>query len=144
MLPAQGLVDDADELGLRVQPDQRLGLVVNGTDKQERDATYLKDAGNEITVTSDVTFTARWTALRYRVVYVYDGIVPENADALPTYSNDYLYGHAVTVAEKPDIPDDYTFTGWLLGETETTGFTIGADTPVTGTESPYIITLKGR
>ncbi len=46
MLPAQGLVDDADELGLRVQPDQRLGLVVNGTDKQERDATYLKGAGN--------------------------------------------------------------------------------------------------
>ncbi len=46
MLPAQGLVDDADELGLRVQPDQRLGLVVNGTDEQERDATYLKGAGN--------------------------------------------------------------------------------------------------
>ena len=29
---------------------------------------YLKDAGNEITITSDVTFTARWERIVYRVV----------------------------------------------------------------------------
>lgn len=46
MLPAEGLVDDADELGLRIEADQRLGLAIEGADEQERDAAYLKGAGD--------------------------------------------------------------------------------------------------
>ena len=105
---------------------------------------YLKDAGNEITITSDVTFTARWERIVYRVVYEYDGSVPEGADALPTDGTAYHLGDDVPVQPKPTVPEGYTFTGWLLGESETTGFTIGTATPVTGAASPYTITLTGR
>ena len=105
---------------------------------------YLKDAGNEITVVSDVTFTARWAAISYKVVYVYDGNVPDSAEAVPTDETVYHYGDDVTVKSKPTVPDDYSFSGWLLGNDVTTGFTIGADTPATGNTSPFIITLTGR
>ena len=46
LLPAEGLVDDADEFGLRIEADQRLGLAVKGTDEQERDAANLEGAGD--------------------------------------------------------------------------------------------------
>lgn len=105
---------------------------------------YLKDAGNEITVTSGVTFTARWERIDYNVLYVYDGNTPDSADAAPVDSTVYHYGDTVTVAAKPAVPDGYSFTGWLLGTQETTGFTIGSGTPATGASSPYTITLTGR
>ena len=74
----------------------------------------------------------------------YDGSVPEGADALPTDGTAYHLGDDVPVQPRPAVPDGYTFTGWLLGESETTGFTIGTATPVTGAASPYTITLTGR
>ena len=45
---------------------------------------------------------------------------------------------------KPSVPDGYTFTGWLLNEEETAGFSVGTDTPCTGSEAPFTVTLTGR
>lgn len=46
MLPPQGLVDDADDLGLRVEPDNRLRFTIEGANEQKRNASNLEDAGN--------------------------------------------------------------------------------------------------
>ena len=57
----------------------------------------------------------------HNVIYVYEGITPEGAPAVPSALNDVSYGTEVTVATAPAVPG-YTFSGW-----ETADATIDGD-----------------
>ena len=79
-----------------------------------------------------VVYHAVYDDLIYSVEYSYTGTVPTGAPAVPTDSGSYAFGGSVTVADAPTLAG-YSLDGWKLGGEKTSGFTIGAETPVTVT-----------
>ncbi len=58
---------------------------------------------------------------KYKLTYVYNGVVPDEAPQLPNDGEPYeiVYGESVTIEDKVIPPQRYDFHGWNLFETDT-------------------------
>ncbi len=74
------------------------------------------------TIKGDGTLTLKFYYDRnvHKVTYVYEGIVPDVAPAVPMELSDVRYGTKITVADVPNIPG-FTFDGWNTEDVNVTG-----------------------
>ena len=123
----------------------RQWVLVDGSQTDANDATIGERTSFPMPG-QPVRYKAVYDDLQYQVVYVYSDTAPEGAADVPTDNALYAFGNSVNAAPVPTVPAGYSFNGWLLGGSKTTGFTIDTGTPTTpveGNELLYTITLTG-
>ena len=110
------------------------------------DSAFTTPAGDTILMDSNKTLYGYWYAI-YTVTYNYTGTVPEGAPVVPTDTDKYKAGDAVTVKSVGTV-NGWTFDGWYLDGKKINGTTFempGENVTLTGSwteNAKYTYTVK--
>ena len=122
-------------------PDSRVGYSFAGW--QGSDGSSY-DAGAEVTINSEMVFTAQWDAIEYTVMFSVDDSLGELSNGDYSDSNTYKYDDVIKL---PSVnPEEgYRFEGWYAGDGDyqvNAGITVGELISALGLDPASVSTIE--